>query len=201
VLKLTVARMKEEALRLAEDFSPEMLQLFIHLVHLACHLMSTDAEISSVHELAQAAVQTDWRTYDDRTLLHLAVDPATSLIDGEWYLDLPSSAVVECLLVAGEVVNSKDERGNTPLHEAVFKQPKMSTQDVWLEVVNLLLLHGAHIDFANASGETAYDKLLSVVNVFSHVSLKCLAARAIRMHRLPYHGIIPTILADFVDRH
>jgi len=48
-------------------------------------------------------------------------------------------------------------------------------------VVDVLLDHGAHIDIANAKRAVAFDKLPANVNVFNHVSLQCLAARAIRV--------------------
>ena len=67
---------------------------------------------------------------------------------------------------------------------------------VWLRVIDLLLEYGAHVDIANA-------KMPPSVDVFNHVSLKCLSARAIRKHQLPqaYRRVLPTMLADFVDRH
>jgi len=72
---------------------------------------------------------------------------------------------------------------------------------VWLEVIDLLLHHGAHVDIANAKRETASSALPPTVNILNHLSLKCLAAHAIRTHQLPYRGIIPATLADFVDMH
>jgi len=91
-----------------------------------------------------------------------------------------------------------DARENTPLHIAVFSEPEISLglRDGWMEMIHLLLQYGAHVDFVNANGETAIDLLPPSVDVFEHVSLKCLAARAVR---LTYRGIVPTTMADFVD--
>jgi len=188
VLEMTVANIKKVVSHSAAAAVDRMMLLsFIRLVHLACRLMSTDNETSSVHELVKAAVQTKCHTKDRATLLHLAVDCV--------YLDRPSRVVVESLLVAGADVN-------TPLHVAVVKWNRYQSQrDAWLEVINLLLAYGAHVDFVNAKGRRASDMLPSSVNVFNHVSLQCLAARTIRTHHLPYHGILPTRLADFVDKH
>jgi len=205
VLGMTVAEVNETVSVSAANVCPTeqtvLLQLSIHLVHLSCCLMSSEAETSSVRQLVHALVQTKCFTLDGRTLLHLAVDPASSSVADELYSDLPSSAVVESLLTAGAAVNEVDSAGNTPLHVAVFNRPETARRGVWLEVIDLLLHHGVHVDMANAKREIASDALPSSVNVLNYVSLKCLAAHTIRTHQLPYREIIPTTLSDFVDMH
>jgi len=62
--------------------------------------------------------------------------------------------------VTAAPVDSTDADGNVhaaclQLHVAVYKEPETPTRDVWL----LLLQHGAHVDFANAKGETVSDVL------------------------------------------
>ena len=109
---------------------------------------------------------------------------------------------MKSLLEAVAEVNLVDDEGDTPLHIAVFSELETSSRrDVWLEVIDLLLQYGAHVDFVNSNRKTASDLLPPSVNVFEHVSLKCLAARAVRKHRVSYRGILPTILADFVVKH
>jgi len=205
VLGMTVAEIKETVSASAANMclteQTILLQLSIHLVHLSCCLVSIEAETSSVSQLVHALVQTGFRTSEGRTLLHLAVDPATSSVADEIYSDLPSSAVVECLLTAGAAVNEVDLAGNTPLHVAVFNGPDVQRKCVWEKVVDLLLSHGAHVDIANAKREVASNKLPASVNVLNHISLKCIAAYTIRTHQIPYHGIVPATLADFVDWH
>jgi len=203
VLAMTVAEINETAS--ASNVCPTektiLLQLSIHLVHLSCCLMSTEAEMLSVRELVGTLVQTRSRTSDGRTLLHLAVDPASSSVAEERYSELPSAAVVACLLAAGAAVNDVDASRNTPLHVAVSSRPETSRKATWLEVIDLLLHHGVHVDIANAERQIASDMLPPTVNILNHVSLKCLAAHTIRTHNLPYRGIIPNTLADFVDMH
>ena len=118
---------------------------------------------------------------DGRTLLHPAVD-SDSCGKGSSYL--LRSAVVKSLLAAGAEVNSMGADGDTQLHRAVFKEPETSRRDVWLEVIDVLLQYGAHVDFANANGETAIDLLPPSVDVFKHVRLRCLAARAVRTYHI-----------------
>jgi len=205
VLGMTVAEISETASMSAANICPMeqtvLLQLSIHLVHLACRMMSTEDEMSSVRQLVEALVRTRACTSDGHTLLHIAVDPASSTVADELYSELPSSAVVEFLLVAGAAVNEVDSAKNTPLHTAVFNRPETSREGVWLEVINLLLQSGAHVDMANAKREIASTMLPRNVNILNHVTLKCLAAQTIQTHRLSYRGIIPTTLADFVDIH
>ena len=205
VLGMTVAEIGETARASATSVCPTeqmiLLQLSVHLVHLLCRLMTTEAELSSTRQLVRALVRTRSRTSDGRTLLHLAVDPASSSVAEELYSDLPSCGVVDTLLTAGAAVNEVDSVGNTPLHVVVFNRSETARRGVWLEVIHLLLQHGAHVDIANAKREIAADMLPPNVNVLNHLSLKCLAAQAIRAHQLLYCGIIPTTLADFVDLH
>jgi len=204
VLEMTVDEIVETVSVSAANVCPTeqtiLLQLSLHLIHLACRLLSTEAETTSICQLVCALIQTKFCTSDGRTLLHLAVDPTSSSVADELYSDLPNNTVVEMLLTAGADVNEVDSAGNTPLHAAVSNRPD-GRMGVWLELINLLLYHGAHVDMANAKRQIAANALPPTVNVLNHMSLKCLAAQAIRANQLPYRGIIPATLADFVDIH
>ena len=178
----------------------------VRLVHVLCRLMSTEAETSSVRRLVRALVHTGYRTRVGGTVLHLAVDDDSSSTDSNDLLsDQLSPVVVELLLEAGAAVNAVDCLGNTPLHLAVFKQTKTTRgddaePDDCSKITDVLLQHGAHIDAANAAGQTVCDLLPPSV-VFNHVNLKCLAARVVRAYRLRYRDTLPTTIADFVDIH
>jgi len=116
------------------------------------------------------------------------------------YLTVNRVVVVKLLLEAGAPVNAVNSGGNTPLHAAVFEPPEPGRSDR-SEIIDLLLQHGAHVDATNDARRSASDLLAPDV-VFNHVSLQCRAARAIRRdHQLPYRRLLPTMLADFVDRH
>lgn len=173
----------------------------LHLIHLMC---LTGAESPTFRQLVRALVTTRLRTSNGRTLLHMAVHPAeyikTKTEEEEGIYNQASSAVVGCLLIAGAAVNEVDSVGNTPLHAAVFNRPKTSMADDCEKVIELLLNHGAHVDMANAKREIASDKL-PALDVFNHVTLACLAARAVRTYQLPYRGIVPETHAYFVDLH
>ena len=184
-----------------EWFRDLVCLLFVHLVDLLCQVTSTEDEVSSVRQIVDSLVRTRCRTGDGRTLLHLAVHPECWIkhddhCDHPWLRTLlPSSVVVGHLLDAGATADATDVGKNTPLHTVVFNEPE--TSPARNEIVDLLLQHGAHVDAANADGRTA-SNCLSPSLVFNHVSLKCLAARAVLSYKLPYRGTVPTTLANFV---
>lgn len=72
------------------------------------------------------------------------------------------------------------------------------TED-WEKTMEVLFNHGTHVDMANANA--ASDWVSANVDVFNHVSLKCLAARAVLAYQLQYRRTVPGTLADFVDLH
>ena len=175
----------------------------IRMVHVLGRLMTTEDERSSVRWHVRAVVHTGYRAVTNGdSLLHIAVREASSLFSDTRVPHMSSRVVVELLLEAGAPVNAVNREGDTPLHLAVFNQPATMRGDDkdWSEVIDALLEHGAHIDKPNKAGKTAQDFLPADV-VFKHTRLECLAARAIRASKLPYRGILPTMLADFVDEH
>jgi len=171
------------------------------LVDRLCHAMSTEDEASSVRQLVDGLVQTRCRMEDGRTFLHLAVHLECWIKDVYnddggylWLPTLPSSSVVVGhLLEAGAVADATDAGKNTPLQAVVFNEPETSPERG--KIVDLLLQRGVHIDAANAAGRRASDRL-SPNLVINHISLKCLAARAVLSFKLPYRGTdVPDTLA------
>jgi len=175
----------------------------IRLVHVLGRLMTTEDERSSIRQHVDALVRTGYRAArNGDSFLHTAVRQASSLFSDARVLHVASRLAVELLLEAGAPVNAVNHKGDTPLHLAVFSQPAIMRGDDkdWSEIIDALLKHGAHVDMANKVGKTVQDFLPADV-VFKHTSLACLAARAVRASELPYRGILPTRLADFVDEH
>ena len=110
--------------------------------------------------------------------------------------------MVELLLEAGAAPNAMDAGRNSPLHLAVFSQPRLpETRSYdWWEMIDVLLKHDADVDVANAEGQRPCSLLPPGV-VFDNTTLTCLSANIVRKYKLPYRGIVPTTVADFVDRH
>ncbi len=74
-----------------------------------------------------------------------------------------------------------------------------------VQIVELLLANGAHIDARNAGSQRASDLLKTIpgckINPLQFTTLRCLAAAAISKHSLHFKGEVPKMLEDFVEVH
>ncbi|EAA04628.4 AGAP007382-PA [Anopheles gambiae str. PEST] len=130
------------------------------------------------------------RLRDDQTLLHLAVNGVTPVDDFhtddvcryEWLLEL--------------------------LQSAVLRMPDANVKTVVKEITEMLIEAGIHLDAVNADGLKASQVCVqSCVAAFIKsyetraINLRCLAARVIAQHRIPYRKLIPRQLEAFVQLH
>lgn len=99
-------------------------------------------------------------------------------------------------------MNARDADGNTPLHVAIESKSNCS------ELIQTLLLSGAHLDETNNVKETFEDilkrtsnSLLPEINRMPFTSLKCLAARVVSKEKLDYKGKVPISLEAFLEIH
>ena len=138
------------------------------------------------------------------SLLHLVVSKTNTMKSNTFIEDphtviFPDSRVCHLLLECDFDVESVNNNGSTPLHIACTRN------NFNAEVVNSLLSFGAHIDRRNASGGQPHKLLASIsesnVNCLKYISLKCLAARKIAEHQIPYIGQIPISLETFIRIH
>jgi len=206
VLEMTVDEVRDAVRMPPVDLCPEeflmLLQLTVHLVHLLCRFNQTGTQKISFMQLVYSLVQASPRTSDGRTLLHLAVDPATSTVAEEVYSVLPSLEVVSALVDGGAAVNSIDGDGNTILHAVLLSDdfdciPSKTIQSV----VEKLVQAGAHVDYVNKNRQSIVSRLPPSVCVLNHVTLKCLAARLIRSSNIYYIGHVPLSLYSFIQNH
>lgn len=112
----------------------------------------------------------------------------------------PNVAVVKLLLECGASVLVRNEARSTPLHVAAIPYNFSS------ELVEALLEGGAHIDQPNKFGDLPADLVAknrdSRVKVLEHISLACLAARAVLASGRPVPpNSLPHTLVDFLDLH
>lgn len=70
----------------------------------------------------------------------------------------------------------------------------------------ILFQAGAHVDVANALGQTPLDSATTgvakiILNSQAKLSLKCLAAQSVKKHRVTYQGQVPEALETFIELH
>uniref|UniRef100_A0A182Q172 Sex-determining protein fem-1 n=1 Tax=Anopheles farauti TaxID=69004 RepID=A0A182Q172_9DIPT len=157
------------------------------------------------------------RLRDDQTLLHLAVNGVTPVDD--FHTDdvcrFPCVDTVKLLLKCGAPVDVVDSDRNTPLHTltstlqtAVVRMADSNVKTVVKEITEIFIEAGIHLDAVNADGLKASQVCVqSCVAAFIKsyetraINLRCLAARTIAQHRIPYRKLIPRQLEAFVQLH
>ncbi len=140
----------------------------------------------------------------------------------------PSFEVEKFLISCGADVNALNDNRSTPLHLVVntesydpnvrgassiqfyceYKvQGKYNAQySLNIQMVEHLLEQGAHLDQLDKSNRSPLALLLAKpylgFSPLSHLSLKCMTARVIGQHRIPYTSSdLPRELVKFVDLH
>lgn len=191
------------------DTFDRALRCVTHVMFLLLHTASSDAERAAAAAAVRALVQADVRSaHTGDTLLHLCVS-RLNVIRSTYFADeldvapvFPSVPVVSLLLECGADVCVRNEARSTPLHVAAIPY-NFST-----ELVEVLLAGGAHLDQPNKFGDSPAELVAlnrgSRVRVVRHVTLACLAARALLAARrrpdLP-PAALPRTLRAFLDLH
>uniref|UniRef100_A0A914XP01 Uncharacterized protein n=1 Tax=Plectus sambesii TaxID=2011161 RepID=A0A914XP01_9BILA len=141
------------------------------------------------------------RACDGSSPLHAACDEQSSAAGRYPTARFPSLFVVRRLMAVGGDVWARDGKGNTPLHVVLRnKQPRLS-------IAKYLLAHGAPILSRSSDDVRPWDiiKLNAVMRTEMKpgrfLTLKGLASNAIRRAHLPYEGVIPRDLLQFVHTH
>ena len=146
------------------------------------------------------------RSPTGESLLHLA---ARRICTG--LFRSPSKLFVKLLVEEGQMdVNVVNANRDTPLHylstKFHFKKDKdiktsNRTADI-IEVCEILINNGAHMDVKNNKGYEASSALSPYFPQWAfNFGLKCLAARAILMHGVRYKKSLPAELISFVEVH
>jgi len=156
-------------------------------------------------DLLSKLVHRDGGNQIGRTLLHLALTARKKV---------HSLATVDLLLKVKANPDAVDDEGNAPLHLLYLLK-----QDLGDSIARLLLDAGAHFDRVNHSGKTAKDLWIEftsckrtedqgalqwndlpswIRDTVPH--LKCLSARVVRVHRLPFKHL-PVTLHPFIKKH
>ncbi|KAI9561961.1 Fem-1-like protein B [Daphnia sinensis] len=148
------------------------------------------------------------RSKEGSSLLHLAASADTP-VDEFHTVDIcrfPCASTCKLLIQCGFDVNAMDHRRNTPLH-LIVGYPKPISDFVTLHSIIMTLIEaGAHMDAVNSYGETPFDAATTgvaeiILRTQSKLSLKCIAAKAIKRYALNYEGLVPTPLVSFIELH
>jgi hypothetical protein len=99
---------------------------------------------------------------------------------------------------------------NTFLNTGLFRDFSFSKKRYDCDsYIKLFSSHGAHLDYTNDEGMSLVEiykakfdlNLNHVIRTTSFISLKCLSARAILKHDIPYVKTLPLDLVKFISRH
>jgi hypothetical protein len=186
------------------------LVIVLHFIGLLCRLqpfMSADEDL----ELKRAVyrlVRLDPRGKRGWTPLHLACFRDSGCQTVRFPLcDFPMSEMVGLLLEVGASPHDVDSDANTPLHIAAALRPMPDN------LFATLLNAGAHLDARNKQGETPIQLLqrhlgnpdqpdpTPTVFPLKHLNLQCLCAQAIVHQNIPYSGLLPQTLEEFIKLH
>ncbi|KAG8145246.1 putative Protein fem-1-like protein [Naja naja] len=181
---------------------------FLYLVCISTKTQCRDEEQSRINKQIYNLIHLDPRTRDGSSLLHHAVNSGTPVDDFHTndVCSFPNALVTKLLLDCGADVNAVDHEGNTPLHVIVQYNRPISDFLTLHSIIISLVEAGAHTDMTNKQKKTPLDKSTTGVSEIllktqMKLSLKCLAARAVRVHHISYHNQIPKALEEFVEFH
>ncbi|KAJ8278340.1 hypothetical protein GJAV_G00086560 [Gymnothorax javanicus] len=187
------------------DGHPEALQftkvlsIILHLLYLMEKLACTPEEEDQKRRAVYRLLKLHPRARNGHTPLHMAVDKETTNVGRYPVGRFPSLEVTAMLLDCGADPEARDSDNNTPLH--------VCAANGCAEIAELLLRAGAHFDATNGRRKTAHDLLGDrcpgghALRPLAHVTLQCLAARAIERQRLPYKGLVPEDMEAFIELH
>ncbi|CAH0550336.1 unnamed protein product [Brassicogethes aeneus] len=145
---------------------------------------------------------------DGQTLLHLACNAETPVDDFHTndICKFPCAETTRLLIQCGANVNAMDQERNTPLHVIVNYHKAISDFLTLHSIITDLTEGGAHLDCVNIKGETPLDSSVTgvaeiILKTQMKLSLKCMAANAVKHHKLKYRGQVPQALESFIELH
>ncbi|KAJ8406426.1 hypothetical protein AAFF_G00300000 [Aldrovandia affinis] len=192
----------------AVDSYEANLLTFLYLVCISTKTQCGPEERARINKQIYALLQLDPRSRNGSSLLHLALSSNTPVDDFHTndVCSFPNAQVTKLLLDCGAPVNGVDREGNSPLHVIVQYNRPISDFLTLHAIIISLVEAGAHTDMTNKQNKTPLDKSTTGVSEIllktqMKMSLKCLAARAVREHHISYHHQIPRSLEEFVELH
>lgn len=150
----------------------------------------------------------DLRTKNGQTFLHLTVNASTPVdnFHTDEVCKFPCAATTKLLIQCGAAVNVLDYENNTPLHLIVGYDNPISDFLTLHSIIVALIEAGAHMDTVNCKGATPFEAATSgvaeiILRTHIKLSLKCIAAKAVKTFNLSYQGQVPRTLETFIELH
>ncbi|KAF2904721.1 hypothetical protein ILUMI_01458 [Ignelater luminosus] len=168
----------------------------------------TEEEKFGIHRLIFSLNQLNIALRDGQTLLHLSCNAETPVDDFHTndVCKFPCAETAKLLIQCGADVNAMDIERNTPLHVIVHYHKPFSDFATLHSIIVDLTEAGAHIDCVNIRGETPLDSSATgvaeiILKTQAKLSLKCIAAKAVKAFNLTYQGHVPHALEAFIELH
>nr|CAB3245708.1 protein fem-1 homolog B-like [Phallusia mammillata] len=184
------------------------LSTFLYLTTIVCKVTSNPDDLHQFGKLIYRYLKNEIRDDKGNSLLHMAVSSNTHVDDFHVkdVCQFPNADTAKFLLDCGANPNARNLKGNTPLHIIVQYDKPISDFITLHRIIMHLLNQGAHYDVSNGERKTPLELSTTgvaevIVKTQTQVTLKCLAARAIRNHSIPYSGKVPSFLNEFIDMH
>lgn len=208
-------RRDQERLEKDEDEKETLSEVYQSNIHTALYLIvialktnKSSEEDDQLHRTVYSFLHLKPVLKNSYTPLHMAADSAT-LIDDFHVVDVvsfPNAPLARLLLQCGADPNALDTRNNTPLHVIVRYDNPISDFDTLHQLIMMLIRFGAHMDICNSDGKTPMTATVTgvaevILRSQMKIRLKCLAAKAVKKHKIDFVSSIPYTLVDFVNLH
>jgi Fem-1 family protein b len=180
----------------------------MYLLALLCKIKHNTNQEFEMCKFIYTFNKMELRLGNGMTPLHIASNVLTPVDDFHVcdVVKYPNAAVVRLLIHCGADTNAVDKNGDSPLHIIVTYDKPISDFLTLHSIIVLLCEYGGHMDRANKKGLTPIDVCWTgvseiILRTLKKISLKCLAARAIRQYHIDYKGYLPQSLEEFVALH
>ncbi|XP_077989636.1 protein fem-1 homolog B-like [Glandiceps talaboti] len=180
----------------------------LYLLNIITQMTCTSQEDLTFRKVVYKLARLNPRLADGSTLLHMVVNYKTPVDDFHTndVCRFPNALLVKMLIDCGAIPDKVDNCGDSPLHIIVKYNKPISDFLTLHGCIMSLLNAGAHIDRVNKTGKTPIDVSTTgvseiILKTQIKMSLKCLAARAVKKNGIPYKGNVPIALESFIEMH
>ena len=181
----------------------------LYLVGIMLKIRKTEDELEEIHKAVYKFVKLNPTLSNGYTPLHMCCDRDTYIDYDHTLQDMvkfPNALLCKTFLTCGAKVDTLDKDNSSPLHLIIASSYKGTDFATLHEIVKCLCDNGAHADMYDIDNKVAMnnddiDSLKNLLRSYSKISLSCIAARAIKGHKLKYRSSIPASLQNFIDLH